>query len=237
MSPHAGYLLQEEVVPRLASAIPNAVAFIGSEDAEELIQDATAIAAKIMHNAELSGKQVVKRAGGPNNNAITAGNVAYYTIEKLRTGRRSTGSTIVDVHGSGTQIRGNTRLASLDEEVPTGEDGLEVLQLHDVLSNDQEDPATKAARKMDWDSFMAGLSERDLAVIQCLVDGEKLSTLARALGCCGATLSKRKHRLAKAIAEFMGGDILIQIRRQPGWKDCLTATRERLACRDERRGH
>ena len=56
MSPQAGYLLQEEVVPRLASAIPNAVAFIGSEDAEELIQDATAIAAKIMHNAAVSRK-------------------------------------------------------------------------------------------------------------------------------------------------------------------------------------
>jgi hypothetical protein len=114
MSPHAGYLLQEEVVPRLASAIRNAVAFIGSEDAEELIQDGTAIAAKIMHNAELSGKHVGKSAGGPNKNAITAGNVAYYTIEKL-------------------------------------------------------------------------------------------STLARTLGCWGSTLNKRKHRLAKAIAEFMGG--------------------------------
>ena len=235
MSPQAGYLLQEEVVPRLASAIPNAVAFIGSEDAEELIQDATAIAAKIMHNAELSGKQVVKSAGGPNKNAITAGNVAYYTIEKLRSGRRSTGSSTVDVHGSGTQIKGNTRLSSLDEEVPTGEDGLEVLQLHDVLSNDQEDPATKAARKMDWDTFQAGLSERDLAIIQCLVDGEKLSTLGRALGCCGATLSKRKHGLAQAIAEFMGGDILIEVGRKPSWKNSLIATRERLACREERR--
>ena len=42
MSPHAGYLLQEEVVPRLASAIPNKVAFVGSEDAEELIPDGAA---------------------------------------------------------------------------------------------------------------------------------------------------------------------------------------------------
>jgi hypothetical protein len=51
----------------------------------------------------------------------------------------------------------------------------------------KEDPATKAARKRDWDSFPAGLSERDLASIQCLVDGEKLSTLARTLGCWDAT--------------------------------------------------
>ena len=34
--------------------------------------------------------------------------------------------------------------------------GGEVL-LHDVLSNDQEDPGTKAARRMDWEAFMASL--------------------------------------------------------------------------------
>jgi hypothetical protein len=45
MSPQAGWILQEEVVPRLRSAIPRAVSFVGSEDAEELIQDATAMAA------------------------------------------------------------------------------------------------------------------------------------------------------------------------------------------------
>ena len=52
MSPQAGFLLQDQVVPRLRSAIPNAVSFIGCEDVEELIQDSTALAAKMMHNAE-----------------------------------------------------------------------------------------------------------------------------------------------------------------------------------------
>jgi hypothetical protein len=111
MSPQVGLLLQDQVVPRLRSAIPNAVAFIGCEDAEELIQDGTALAARIMHNAEQAGKKVVRSAGGRRGQEITAGNVCYYTIEKLRCGRRSTGSTVVDVHGAGTQLKGNTRPA------------------------------------------------------------------------------------------------------------------------------
>jgi hypothetical protein len=40
MSPQAGWILQEEIVPRLRSAIPRNVNQIGSEDPEELIQDA-----------------------------------------------------------------------------------------------------------------------------------------------------------------------------------------------------
>ena len=39
MSPQAGWILQEEIVPRLRSAIPRNVNQVGSEDAEELIQD------------------------------------------------------------------------------------------------------------------------------------------------------------------------------------------------------
>jgi hypothetical protein len=33
----------------------------------------------------------------------------------------------------------------------------------------------------------------------------------------------------------MGNDILIQIQRHPAWKDSINSTREKLACRDERR--
>jgi hypothetical protein len=55
MSPQAGSILLEQVVPRLRSAIPRAVRCVGAEDHEELIQDGTAIAAKMLHNAEAAG--------------------------------------------------------------------------------------------------------------------------------------------------------------------------------------
>ena len=123
MSPQAGFLFQDQIIPRLISAIPNAVSFIGSEDAEELVQDGTLIAAQMIHNAEQAGKKVVRNPGASRRGArkirtISAGNMAYYTIQKLKCGRRSTGSSTVDVYGSGTQINGTTRLTSLDEAAP-----------------------------------------------------------------------------------------------------------------------
>ena len=242
MSPQAGCLLQDQVIPRLISAIPIAVSFIGSEDAQELVQDGTLIAAQMIHNAEQAGKKVVKTPGAGRRGArklrtISAGNVAYYTIQKLKCGRRSTGSSTVDVYGSGTQINGTTRLTSLDEAAPGAsvDDVGESLALHDLLSNDQEDPGTKAARKMDWDSFMAGVSASDQAIINCLVEGKPLASLARTRHLNTSTLLYHKERLALKIQEYMGSDILIQIRRKPNWKDSLDATREKMACREERR--
>jgi hypothetical protein len=234
MSPQVGLLLQDQVVPRLRSAIPNAVAFIGCEDAEELIQDGTALAAMMMHNAEQAGKKVVRSARGRRGKRITAGNVCYYTIEKLRCGRRSTGSTVVDVHGAGTQLKGNTRLSSLDEPAAVDEETGGELTFDDVLSRDEEDPEIQAARRMDWEAFMAGLSARDQAVIEGLVEGTSGSAMARKLGVCSSTIHHRKRSLAKAIVAFMGDDILIEVRRLPRWKDSLDATRERQAVRYER---
>jgi hypothetical protein len=43
-----------------------------------------------------------------------------------------------------------------------------------------------------------------------------------------------KNRLAVRIMEYMGPDILIEVRHLPGWRNDLN-TREKLACRCERR--
>jgi hypothetical protein len=127
-------------LPRLKSAIPLAVSFIGSEDAQELVQDRTLIAAQMIHNAEQAGKKVARNPGAGCRGArkvrtISAGNVAFYTIQKLKCGRRATGSSTVDVYGSGTQINGTTRLTSLDEAAPgaSADDVGEPLVLHDML--------------------------------------------------------------------------------------------------------
>ncbi len=79
MSPQAGFLLQNQIVPRLQSAIPSAVNPIGSEDVQELVQDGTCMAGKMMHNAELAGKKVTRSATGQRNE-ISAGNIKnqYY---------------------------------------------------------------------------------------------------------------------------------------------------------------
>ena len=241
MSPHAGYLLQEEVVPRLVSAIPNAVSFIAPEDAKELIADGTAMAAQMIHNAERNGKKVVKVSTKFNGQyrkqakEVTCGNIAYYTIQKLRSGRRSTGSSIKDVCANGTQLNGNSRLESMEQVVASNdESGSEIYELHDVLASNQEDPSVKAARRMDWDSFLSGVSEQDKTMITLLVDGFGGSEIARKLKVCTSTIHHRKRHLALAIQEFMGLDIIIDVQKQPGWKDSINAARERMTCKYER---
>jgi DNA-directed RNA polymerase specialized sigma24 family protein len=222
MSPKAGFLLQHQVIPRLRSAIPNVVHCVGAEDAQELIQDSIAMAAKLMHNVEAAGKRV------------TPGNIAYYTIQHIKSGRRSTGSSMVDVYGSGTQLNGHTRLTSLEDVAAVDEETGGEICFHDVLSNDQEDPGTKAARKMDWQDFIAALPERERAVIAFMVEGKSVCSMARKLGVCSSTIQHRKRSLATKILEFMGDKILVEIQRRPNWRNDLTANKERLACKHER---
>jgi FixJ family two-component response regulator len=123
------------------------------------------------------------------------------------------------------------------EQVVAADDetGGEIFELHDVLSNDAEDPATRAARKMDWQTFMASLSGRDQAIINCLVEGKPLASLARRRHLNNSTLLYHKERLALKIQEYMGPQILVDILKRPGWKNSINANRERLACREERR--
>ena len=188
---------------------------------------------KMMDGAEQAGKKVVPFASG--RGKVTASNITFYTIEKLRSGWRSTGSSCVDVYGSGTQLNGTTRLNSLEEVVASSEEaGGEIFTFNDVLSNDQEDPGVKASRKMDWEDFLAGLSARDQAVIECLIEGTKASAMARKLGVCSCTIQHRKKSLATRIVEFMGSEILVEIQRRPQWKQNLEATREKMVCKYER---
>ena len=182
------------------------------------------MAARILHNAERRGKK------------ITPGNAAYYAIQHCKSGRRSTGNSCVDVMASGTQINGKSRLESMEQVVASNEEcGGEIWELHDVLASDQEDPATKAARKMDWSEFASALTERERAAINCLVEGRSLRDVAKCFRVCDSTMQGDKRKLAVKIQEFFGPDILVQIRRKPNWKDSLDASRERLACREERR--
>jgi len=223
MSPQAGWILQEEVVPRLKSAIPRNVNFIGSEDAEELVQDSVCIAARLMDSAERANK------------IVTSGNIAYYTILHMKSGRRSHGHSNADVLGSATQLNGRSQTTSFDEPVNEVEELGEEFTVNDVLSFDDEDPGQKAARKLDWEFFLASLTDREKAVVEGLLTGFNASEIGRKLGLDPSTIKNFKQRIAVKILEFMGPDILVEIRKSPKWKNNLNANRERLACRGNRR--
>src|ERR1017187_3716631 len=113
MSPQAGWILEQEIVPRLSISVPNSVLCVGAEDPQELIQDATVIAARMLDRVERQGKL----------GKVSASNISYYTVKHLQTGRRANGSQTVDVFGSATQLNGSTRLHSLHEVVAQSDSG------------------------------------------------------------------------------------------------------------------
>ena len=213
-----------EILPKLRSAVPLVAHCVGAEDPEELIGDATLHAAKILHSAESRGK------------TVSASSVAYYAIEHTRSGRRSCGNSCCDVMAAGTQLHGHSRLDSLEQVVAEAqENGGEIFELHDVLASDQQhDVATEVARKMDWSEFVSGISARERAVIECIIQGRSLREAAKSFRVCDSTMQGDKRKLAVKIQDFMGVDILIDVRRSPRWKDDLMTSRERLTCKHER---
>jgi len=225
MSPQAGFVLKDEIVPRLVSAIPHSVLCVGSEDHKELIQDGITMAAKMLDRVERQGKM----------EQISASNIAYYTILHLKTGRRANGSSTVDIMGTSTQLNGTTRLKSLQEVVSESEMGEEIFELQDVLSLDREDPAMKATRKMDWDSLLSSLNEMERLVVECLSSGKTLREAGQSVGLSDSSMQTYRKKLALKIIEIMGIDILKDIAVQPNWKIGLNCEQELLACRADRR--
>ena len=217
MSPQAGVLLLRDVAPRIEAVVHHSrsIHCIGAECTDELAQDTIAHACKILHQAEANGKKVA------------ASSVAYYALQHTKSGRRSVGHSNSDVLGSATQINGRSTVRSLQQPVPIpDESGLDV-DLIEMFEHADEDPFTLTARKLDWQTFMASLNQRARAVITCLIEGGKLTSVAQRFGVSLSTIMSQKKQLAKAIKEFMGEDILMLVTKKPEWRNCLVALRER----------
>jgi DNA-binding NarL/FixJ family response regulator len=223
MSPEAGWLLVNQIVPRIAATVPRSSTPVGSEDAQELVQDAVALAARMLHLAEAKKKKV------------TAGNIAYYTIQHSKSGRRSVGNSVADVYGTGTQLSGRVRLASFDEPVHTDENSGESLTLGDVFGLEAEDPSVTAARNLDWETFLAAQNKRGKAILQALLEGRSFTEVAKEFRVSLSAIQGHKNQLGSKLLEFMGSDILQDLAHKPQWQMNLETARERMACREARR--
>jgi len=225
MSPQAGWILQEEIVPRIAGAVPHSILCVGAEDRQELVCDGITMAAKMVDRLEQQGKL----------DKVTPGNIAYYTLQHLKSGRRANGSSTVDVMASRTQLNRSTRLHSLSEVVSESECGFEIFELQDVISNDREDPGTIAARNLDWQTFTASLNQLELLLIECLVSGLGIREAAELAHVSYWTMREYRKKIAAKALEFMGAEVLADIVREPGWRISLDCERDAQACRNERR--
>ena len=211
----------QEIAPRIRS-LARSLTPIGCEEQAELAHDATAIAAKLLVSTEARGKKV------------TAGNIAYYAVGLVRRGRRSTGLSTIDAMHPATQLKGRSRLVSLDE--PCGSDGENDGPgcLHECLAAQSDDPSIAAVRHLDWERLRSSLDATAQAILLCLVKGEDLISLVPMLKRSLSALVSDKQRLARLVREQLGPDILPQVQEQPRWRNNIEANRERVACRYER---
>jgi len=215
-------MLVNEVVPRLRKSVRTVPKF-GYEDDEEIIQDCTLQAARMMDSAEKAGQR------------FTAWNMAWYAAKAARSGRRSYYTGRSDVMSPGCQIDGKARHEWLDDEIELefGDTG----SLHDVISplgyqGQESDPAEEAARNLDWEAFLASHPPRHRTAILVLVSGGTMREAGKRCGLKDSAALNLKRRIAADLVAFFGEDVIQRLLDgvKPGWESDLRSSRERHAC-------
>ena len=167
MNPSPEHLLLREVQPRLRNAIAYTVPRVGYDDPEELLQDGLAIALRLLNGTRRSRK------------SVTPANVAYYTVKYLRSGRRSTGYRKADPLHPASRLNGHCRLHSFDEHVAVDRSTDEPLTLGKMQPARDDDPATQACRRLDWNELIQQLDAITKAVLLCLATCQELTSLVK----------------------------------------------------------
>ena len=134
----------------------------------------------------------------------------------------------MDALQAGTQLNGRSEMVSMDD-ASVSEEGEELFTLHDVLSNDDEDPSAAAARRLDWEAFCKPLGAARVAVLEGIAQGRTLRDVGQQRGVGDSAMQHHRLRLEADIRDFMGDDILRELAKTPAWKNGLMANRQRGA--------
>ena len=105
----------------------------------------------------------------------------------------------------------------------------------DRLAGSHEDPASAAARNIDWAEFLEGHDNRYIAMVRCAASSQPTNRLSGKPGASNSALSSRKRQLAGDLREYMGGDVLREVCQRPRWQAEVEGGHERMHCRHERR--
>jgi hypothetical protein len=224
MTVEAGRLLVEEIAPRLKTATAY-IKPVGCEDREELYQDGLCMAAHLLAAVERQGKKV------------TAGNVAFYTILHLKSGRRSHSAARTDAMGSGTQLDGKSSVLSFEAEIGYDPELDEPIRLGDLLTCSQDDPAQTAGRNVDWQEFIDSHDYRYGVILKDFAEGRTVMDRAKENGERYSQVRKLKDRMAVELREHLGQSAMADSVRAPGWRAGILAEKERVACKADRRRH
>ncbi len=195
-------MLEKEIYPIIRNTVPRTVRPMGSEDSAELVQDATASAAEMVEAMEKAGKTPLPHS------------IAYYSIQRTKSGRRSYGDIRSDVMSPGFQMDNDGAVCSMQE--PAGDD--EDLTIGDAIASKTEDTASKVLRQIDWDAFLATLDARKRRIVEELMMGFGTGDIARLFSVSAARITQIKREIAQDIREFMGDNILVDAGQESVWE-------------------
>jgi hypothetical protein len=211
MSPSAALMLEKQIYPIIRNTIPRTARPMGSEDHEELIQDATASAAEMIESMEKSGREPLPHS------------IAYYSIQRTKSGRRSYGDMRSDVMSPGFQMDHEGSLCSMQDPTCDEDD----LTVGDTIASKSEDMATKVLRKIDWDAFLDTLDARRRRIVEELMFGYGTGDIARLLAVTAPRIVQLKREIARKIKEFMGDSILSEAAQESIWERDIRCLREK----------
>ena len=114
--------------------------------------------------------------------------------------------------------------ADTDETVPVSE----------LMSRDEEDPSTKATRKLDWQQSYGTQDRNGRRLLACIAEGCDIREIATKLRLTRFAVRERTDQLRNAVHSFFGESVLAEVCQTPQWFNDLRAVKEHLACHGER---
>ena len=204
MSPEAGTMLLDNILPILRAAVPRAVKPVGAEDHAEIVQDTLAMAASMVESAERNGKKLISNS------------IAFFAIMAAKSGRRSTYAGRTDAMSAAARLDGHSMTESL--EAPLSDDDDDSPSLGDMQADKHDDPATYSARALDWSELLVGLDARSAAVLVGTAQGMMNMDIAKALLVSPPRVVQLKRQIADKIRQAWGDNAMVDAGNKPAWR-------------------
>ena len=206
-------ILVKEILPILSRTVPRVVNPTDCEDSEELIADTLATAAEMLQSLEKAGRKIPARS------------VAFYSIQRAKSGRRAYQSGAADPLSPVFRTRTPSAIIPLDAPISSEGEGA-YRTMGDFIGAPTEDPSETALRRIDWESFLGTLATREKQILSCIADGWRNMDIAKRFKVTPARITQLKREIADRIKEFMGADILNEISAESVWQRDVRMIRE-----------
>ena len=161
--------------------------------------------------------------------------IAYYTLQALRSGRRSGYAGRMDAMCPAASLDRAVHVRSMDEvlgvdpEYPDHD-----LTFHDMLSSGGESADISAGRKIDWDEALLQMDDRMRGVLEGPAEGVGTGEMAMRYCVSPPRICQVREAAGERIQEAWGGDPVKDATAEAKWNRHVRSYAQRHACRAER---